>query len=221
MPASVVVVSTPEHRAERLAKLNLKEEHFRNAIIAGENARSICTGNHPALYRGMKAWGEATRTLRDETARSGYVADETAGFATALNRDLGIAIVIAAGDAATGVDRDSLTPKTKYRKGPLTVAAVERNKFQLELFPGLVDVPEDDPINGRTTWFLMTYRDPSSRAIRAELSLPAAMTEDARVTGWIERIILEPIPVDELPTLPASEAPPIDVPVERLPDGTS
>jgi len=105
MPASVVVVSTPEHRAERLAKLNLKEEHFRNAIIAGENARSICTGNHPALYRGMKAWGEGTRTLRDETARSGYVADETAGFATALNRDLGIAIVIAAGDAATGVDR--------------------------------------------------------------------------------------------------------------------
>src|SRR3954469_1421489 len=71
MPASVVVVSTPEHRAERLAKLNLKEEHFRNAIIAGENARSICTGNHPALYRGMKAWGEGTRTLRDETAGLG------------------------------------------------------------------------------------------------------------------------------------------------------
>jgi hypothetical protein len=216
----VVVVTTPSERAERLEKkFNLAQEQLHNAIIAGELARSACNSNHPPLYRGLKFWGESTCALRLQAAQSGYEGRDTVGFATSFNRALGVAIVVVAGDLATGIE-NGIAPKTKYRKGTITIAAVEQNRTQLELFPEFyVDVPEQNVADaeGTETWFLLVSKDAATRELRAELSLPASMTADAKVTGWVERIILDPIPGDAVATPSSSQPPPVvDVPVERL-----
>src|SRR5438132_852191 len=84
---------------------------------------------------------------------------DTWGLASALNKELGMPIVVVTGDVGTGTD-DSAGPKSKYPKGPFTAAAVERNAMQLELFPGYsVKLPQEDAEkNGRHTWVLLVHK---------------------------------------------------------------
>lgn len=209
-------------RTEILRKhFNLEHDQLINAVIVGEQARTSCDATHPPLYRGLRFWGETTSALRKLTAASGYQRRDTVGFATALNTDLGVAIAVVSGDDATGLR--TAEPKSKYRKGTITIAAVEQNAQQLTFF-GVFDreerIDQDELENdGVTTWLLLVTKDPAQKEIRVELSLPARMTDDSKVSGFVHRIFLDSLPyggsaIDDGP--PSQPPPAIDVPVERI-----
>jgi hypothetical protein len=119
------------------------------------------------------------------------------------------AIAVATGDESTGIL--GATPKTKYPKGPATIAAVEKNQLA---FPFL-----DQESKGRQktteTWMLVRRR--AGNRVYAELSLPALIGDDGRIEGWAARIIFEPIDLEPTPSpISASEAgDSITVPVKR------
>jgi len=78
------------------------------------------------------------------------------------------------------------------------------------------DFPRPRVGAGMQTWLLLYYFDETAQEIRAELSLPAEMTDDGYVKKWRERVILPSIPVvrDPMATDDAPDAP-IEVKVER------
>lgn len=212
------VLQETQQVAERLAELGLTEEVLRNALMAGDLARAACTENDPPLFRGVTFWGRTTRALRDQLAPQGWEKDDTAGFATVRNKAIGVAVVVVSGDAGTG--DPGATPRSRFRKGAITIAVVDNNAQQLELFSLVREGPEPKQQppdeNGLITWALLSYRAPGSKEIRAELSLPSSIDDDGRMGEWTQRLILAPIPYDKgtstPPPAPTSE---IDVPVAR------
>jgi hypothetical protein len=68
------------------------------------------------------------------------------------------------------------------------------------------------------TFLLLMHRDAQAQEVRCELSRPIHMDEDSRVSGWIERIIVKPLPflgstADVVPAVP--QTPEIDVKVKK------
>jgi len=139
----------PQEVADRLSELGLTEEVLRNAIITGDMARAACTDNDPPLFRGVTFWGRTTRALRELLAPLGWAKDDTAGFATVRNNERGIAIVVVSGDMGTGSADATVTPKSKFRKGTITIAAVDNNAAQLDLFDMVNETPSSVSDDGR------------------------------------------------------------------------
>jgi len=219
-PVAASVVVEPQQVADRLSELGLTEEILRNAIIAGDLARAACTANDPPLFRGVTFWGRTTRALRELLAPAGWEKDDTAGFATVRNKQLGVAIVVVSGDMGTGSSDATVTPKSKYRKGTITIAAVDNNAAQLDLFDMVNEAPAPPTPdeNGMLTWVLLVYRAPGSKEIRSELSLPSSVSDDGKMSDWAERIPLAPIPYGQgTSTPPPLAGEELDVPVARKP----
>ncbi len=169
----------------------LTVEALRDALLAGETARDGCTANHPSNAPGFYAWSAGVCSLREQLSAAGWTRAEEDGLPLILSPSGGIAIALETGDDGTGLaDR---IPKTKYTRGPATVAVVVRNKNQSELWES--DKEEVTVPNPTCqTWFLLRRR--IEETILSELSLPDAIGVDGRVESWIERIILPPISLD-------------------------
>lgn len=188
MGRAVVVLSKPTEVTDALAEIGLSFDVLRDAMLAGETARDSCTTNDPSNAAGFDAWARTVRALRERLTIAGWVRDDSDGLPTVIAPSGEIAIVVATGDEATG-DRDK-TPKTKYPKGPATVAVVERNSRQGDLFrPAVERVTIPNP--NHKTYFLLRRR--SDDFVFSELSVPDAIGDDGRVEDWARRIILEPI----------------------------
>jgi len=181
----------------RLDELHLTPEILRDAILAGELARSSCTENDPPAFPGQSAWAITTRSLREQLLSRGWSKDDAGNYSTVCSADKRVALVVATGDRDTG--RELGAPKTKCPKGPATALAIERNFAQLELFepkrPLASETAEPESKIPPVTWVLLIARN--DYALRAELSLPAAIGEDDRIESWVERIILEPLQFDD------------------------
>jgi hypothetical protein len=169
----------------------LTVEALRDALLAGETARDGCTANHPSNAPGFYAWSAGICSLREQLIAAGWSRVEEDGLPLIVSPSGGIAIALETGDDGTGV-ADKI-PKTKYTRGPATVAVVVRNKNQTEFWESdqeQVIVPNPT----RQTWFLLRRR--TDETIFSELSLPDAIGADGRVESWTERIILPPISLD-------------------------
>jgi hypothetical protein len=207
-------------RAQRLAELGLDELLLRQAVEQGLAQWATCTLNHPPSYPGYSAWGETVRALRDLLAPFGWIRSNETNLPFTVNEAQTLAVSVATGDEATG--REDETPCTKSSKGPGTADAVAANARQLRLFP--IDVRPEDlaRLKGdgrRMTWLLLFHRDEQGRQVRCELSRPTSMSENERVDGWAERIILPCISFDNdagrLPSEGAPGGPVIDVEIRR------
>jgi hypothetical protein len=173
---------------DSLAALGLRLEILRDAILAGETARDACTANDPINAPGFDAWAKAVRMLREQLIASGWTRAEEDGLPLIVSPSGSLAVAVATGDDGTG--KPDHAPKTKYARGPATIAIVERNRTQADFWESdKEEVVVPSPT--RQTWFLLRQR--VNDTVFSELSLPAAIGTDGRVEEWIERIILPPV----------------------------
>jgi hypothetical protein len=216
-----VLHERPADKHRRLAELGLSEEILIQAVQRGFAEWAGCTLNHPPAFPGLMAWGETVRAIRELLTPLGWERSNEGNLPFTINQGGTIAIAVATGDDCTGNSDE--TPCTKSSKGPRTAGAVEANRRQLKLFPVEVqpqDLAKIKGNGGRMTWLLLLHRDENRRELRCELSRPTSMSENERVDGWIERIILRSTAFDGESTAVVPEtnlltAPVIDVPVKR------
>jgi hypothetical protein len=215
------VISEPYEVTARLAELGVPENILRHAAEAAITGYNACTPHHPRPYAGLRFWAEAIKDLRDSLVALPFEwrTEDDDNLPFVVNKAGSVAIMVATGDAATGKENEE--PCTNSSKGPRTKEAVDRNEFQFSLFPNAHLMPEELEKHkkmGRMTFLLLMHRDVQSKEVRCELSRPKAMDETAHVNGWIERIILKPLPftgpsVESVPHVP--KTPEIDVPVKK------
>lgn len=204
--------------ASRLARLGLDSEPLRDAVRRSFHAYISCSPNHPPLVRGIWAWGEAVRALREYTLPKGWHRSDVNNYSVVIDEERGIAIAVATGDDGTGIVEAS--PTTRAPKGISTLLAVVANQAQLSLFAeaelaavaqGATGADEREDV---VTWFLLIHR--AKNEVRCELSLPSSMGMDGRIDAWHERIILDAVPVDgDQMEIAVPQGPDIDVDVQR------
>lgn len=204
--------------ADHLANLGLESEPLREVVRRSFHAFISCTSNHPPLARGIWAWAEAVRGLREYTLPKGLRRSDQNNYSVVIDDDRRIVIAVATGDEATGVA--GLTPTTRAVKGISVILAVVANQAQLSLFstdelPTTPQTPDNDDVReDMTTWILLIHR--AKNEVRCELSLPSSMGMDGRINAWHKRIILDAVPVDGEPMdIVVPDVPDIDVDVQR------
>jgi hypothetical protein len=142
------------------------------------------------------------------------------GLPLTVNASNSVALTVSGGDENTG--RPNKTPSTKTSKGPrISDAVADNSQYELELtIDGVPLRPEIlEECGGRMMWVLLLHIDKSSREIRSELSRPKQMSDDRRIVGWWERIILPSVPFDgdalNVPVDNAPKTPELDVEIKR------
>jgi hypothetical protein len=176
----------------RLHELGLVAAEPRDALLNGYGYAASCTSNNPLTLPGTMAWGFSLGTLRDILAARAWKVGRLNNFETVIHPSRSHAVAVTSGNARAG-DRTA-TPRTRYRKGEAMQLAISGNT-QMSLAAESVHaafVPDEADPRRMHTWLLLHYYDRLTETIRAELSLPDYM-ENGWVTGWAERIMLDPI----------------------------
>jgi len=180
----------------RLGELELTQEILLEAAQRGLAAFAACTPHHPRNYPALASWAEAFRGLSDLLVvyPHRWSKFEENGQPQVHNPAGLIAVTVSGGDRNTGRIGDA-EPKTSSSKGDTTSRAMLENAF---LFPEMeADAREKlERKNRRQTWFLLVHRDLVAGEMRCELSMPISMSEDRRIDGWAERILLKPTSFD-------------------------
>jgi hypothetical protein len=224
MSRPVQMFVQPHEIDARLQRLGLTETMLREAIRAGELERSSCTSLNPRTFAGMAAWGWAVARFREQVIPQGWRIDDKNNLPLTIDPVRRTAIVLTSGSAATG--DPARTPTTKYPKGSMTAGQVEVNQQQLALFfadkPKLVPTPRRSEL---FTWLLLIRPEYDPRHERflahCELSLPGAINPKGWVCEWEERIILQPVILDDIVLGKPADGDPddrgeeYDVPVKR------
>ncbi|HUN61844.1 MAG TPA: hypothetical protein VMU53_07635 [Candidatus Sulfotelmatobacter sp.] len=206
-------------RASKLRELGVSEAILREAVERGQAEQAQRTLNHPPLYRGLTPWGEITCAFREQVIPLGWKRDDDGNLAITINDKGTAGIVVATGDEFTG-DKDE-SPCTKSPRGPRTERIIKRNRSLAETLFGDIRKPtaaEIEKINAQMTWFLLFSRDEKRQLIQCELSLPSKINRKGRVEGWLERIILEPVPYGGEPAQKLEDVPQtpeIDIDLKR------
>lgn len=210
-----VLHAAPDEIASRLQQLGVPEIALREAIYQGHLQRSRLTKNHPRTFPGLVMWGEVVAALRDQLRPLGWDRKDVGSFPVTVNEDLNVAIAVASGDEATGIPYAH--PSNRSRKGRNTVDAIEANR-QMGLFEQVEQFLQfvKDDVEGNQTWILMHYTDTTKGEIRFELSLPADIGDDGKISSWAERILLGSISFDDdLVDILQPGGPDIDIEIRR------
>jgi hypothetical protein len=189
----------------RLASMGLTAIILHNAIRAGELERISCTSLDPRSYPGVAAWALTVRRLREQLKPEGWIAEDKNNLPLVIEPVRHIAIAVTSGNPDTGERAGE--PTTKHPKGPMIAGQVEINQQQFSLFfrdaPRLVPIPRAEEL---LTWLLLVYatfqphnESEGTHIAKCELSLPAAIDEAGYVCRWEERILLEPVRLDDVP----------------------
>jgi hypothetical protein len=208
LPSTVKVYSNEIERSNKLNELCITEAILREAIQRGLAEQAERTLNHPPLYRGLTPWGEITCALREQVIPLGWKRDDDGNLAITINKEGTAGIVVATGDEFTGNKEQS--PCTKSPRGPRTERVIKNNKSLANTLFGDIRKPtfaEIEKINERMTWFLLFARDEKRQIVHCELSLPSKINRKGRVEDWLERIVLEAMPVGNDPISKAPDVP--------------
>lgn len=219
MTEACVVLDDPWQVERRLAELDLSSEELREAVRAGLLERQACTGYDPLSAPGYELWRLSSRRLR-EVKIVGPSPDwepvDERGQPLVVNPVKGIAVTVSSGCEQTGNGDPAHPPRSKNPKGQVTTDLVAVNR-QMLLFPGHPRAIRTPKAKERSTWFLLIHVDGSTA--KCELSLPRAMS-DGHIVDWHERLMLEPVTLDEIPKAlgldpDGGDSSDIDVPVSR------
>lgn len=202
----------PEKVPSRLAELGAPEPMLAQAVDAGLNAGAGCTAHHPVNYAGITVWADAYRELADQFVPRGWTAADTRGFPTIVHPSGSHQVAVSGGTADTG--RPQAIPRTRRPKGIVTELAVASNQGTLDPSGHVFGVAASEPV--AQTWFLLHFSDLYANEVRMELSLPGEL-RNGQVTGWLERLILTPLPGMGVRTMPVGPIPatPIDIDIRR------
>lgn len=187
----------PLEVATRVRQLGLKVSELRDAIRAGELERHSCTALDPKSAPGWEAWRWTVRRLREILIPRGFTWLDRDNLPLVVNPKTGVAIAVATGDTATGKADPKLWPTTKYPRGPtahryIAVNRLLRLPFDWDNEVAPMPAPIDDEL---VTWLLLIHS--TEKAVRAELSLPSKVDENGYIVEWEERLILNPVSLDE------------------------
>ena len=180
-----------------------------NRILAGASQ----TTHHDAINAsGSYAYLAGVRALRDVLCLQGWKKNPKGNLELTSHPDKDVHLLVSSGNKYTG-DRHSL-PRTKNKKGSQTKNVVHQNAHHPYLFPEMNQIFKPKP-DASQTWFVLYYIDRKKSEMRMEVSLPISFDEnELRVTGWIKRIILDPIKLDHSPIVQEpeyAEIPPFDI----------
>jgi hypothetical protein len=208
----------PHERQSRLFELGLSEKVIIEIVGRGLAARRTCTAFDPPSFPGYLQWAQMHRASRELLARHQWKPDDSRNFSRVVRFDDAVAVTIATGDEYTGRKPEAGIPEpsTKYPKGTETDLAIVVN-LQLSLWSEPAnDVAETSAARPvRQTWWLLSAMVDGE--LRFELSCPKGQDERGHIVKWSERIVFEPIPLDQgRDDDDDSGASAIDVPVERL-----
>lgn len=199
----------------RLSQLGLDQAVLWDVVRRSELAYRSSSPNHPPLYAGFVAWGEAVRGLRDVLATRGWTRCDENNYSLCVSPSEDVAIAVATGNDGTG--QAGMTPSTKSPKGPSTVDAIAVNQLQFGLpFPDatpVVATRPGEPEQQRATWLLLIHR--AGHEVRCELSLPLSVSADGRPDRWKERIILGVFKGDSDIDVSQPEMPVVDIEIKR------
>ena len=107
---------------KRVEELGLDQKELREAVRQGQFAFLNCTENHPPIARGIWAWGETVRALREYLLPKGWRPSEEKNYSRVISPDGRIAIAVCTGDENTGVP--NAIPSNKVHKGSSTMEAI-------------------------------------------------------------------------------------------------
>lgn len=149
------------------------------------------TGLEPPTTAGFLMWAKGTRALRERLRPAGWTHHNDKNLPVTISPDKSMVIVINSGDEDTG--RRNGHPRTASSKGSVTKAAIDRDQmklFELEEIQRIVET------GGQEFWVLLVHVDPG-KEIRLELCRPTTHTEGNPITDWYERVIFDPISLQE------------------------
>lgn len=179
---------------QRLYDLGLRADRLRGALEYGYGYAATCTRHNPLTLPGTMAWGFTIGALRDDLVNDGWTVGRERNLETVVHPSGSHGVLVASGNSHAGNPDGEL--RTRYRKGDATALVVTQNS-QMAL--GAMASNEADARllsdaspQGRQTWLLLHRLDSAHEVIRAELSLPDYI-EHGWITGWRERIMLDPI----------------------------
>ncbi len=212
MPAKTAIFR-PSSVATRLGELGLVESALREAIFQAHLHRVRLTANHPRIFHGLAMWGEAVAALREQLRPLDWIRVDVGNFPLTVNLERGLAIAVASGDEGTGNPNEPASNRS--RKGRNTVAAVESNQQQTDMFAELLPQTREEA-DGNDTWVLLHHTDVVRKEIRLELSRPSVIGSDGKISAWSERIMLSGIAFDDDSIeIEGPSGPDIDIPIRR------
>lgn len=189
----------------RVKQLGSKVDLLRNAVQRGHAAMAFTTANDAPAGPGFIRWNAIVRAVRELHAPlGGWKRDQRNGRGLCVNEELGIEIEPQTGNADTGTDR---TPRTHRPKGPTVCEQVShqtQGRFAFFDQPLASDLVVPEPTEAEL-WILLFYYDQVIGEIRVELSHAKSVDEKGRICDWYERIILDPVSVDDEPELSADD----------------
>jgi hypothetical protein len=173
------------------------------AVSHGAQAARSTSAFHPRAYRGQRMWAETHAALGNLLHGDGWEPANFLGADLVLHNRSGLAIIVTAGDTATG--NEHFTPQVRYERQ--------------EVITGLVNGHADTIFRASegerpewTIWFLLHHL--GGKAIQAELSRPQSI-HGGWVSTWAERILLPTIGDPRQDRPKPRRAAEIDVPVGR------
>jgi hypothetical protein len=197
------IVSRGAAAVARLAELGLTADVLGLSVEAGDSKRrQKVSPQFPRNYASIVAWAETLAELRQLLIRLqvGWQINNFANYETVYLPEKRVSIAVAGGSRATG--REDLGQLRLARKrGPMTTDRVKKNAADGQLafdlgkkFDPPTKARKHEPADaGCLTWFLVIYADTDE--VRLELALPFRVGSDGFVSGWIERVLLPPLPI--------------------------
>ena len=176
---------------EKLSKLGSTQDILWAAVREGHTLALNMTENDPPASRGIAVWGKVTRRLREKLGPLGWVRSDQQRYSTTVHRKGNWGIAVSAGNWCTGLEDQ--TPATSAEKGTSMKSAVGANQAHFSHIDPAWDtfIVETNSGQVNATWVLLYYIDKDTYEVRAELSLPIAVS-DGHITQWSQRYILTP-----------------------------
>ena len=220
MNAQSKVFIQPFEVIDQLSALGLTTEILTEVIKRGyaDRANATATENDPPNAAGSMEWFGTVRSLREFLFPLGWEKRIIHNSPLTSNRETSISIVVYSGNQNVGTE---VIPKTKNPKGKQLESYIRENNNDFDIFEMFGNFKDKSVKPAKCqTWVLLYYPDIEKSEIRSEFSLPSSIDNRGYINDWKERIVLDPIPLDNSPIaqnklIDINNLPDIDIPIER------
>lgn len=171
--------------AQKLLDLGLDLNGLMEVIERGERARAEWVNFDPINAGGWDAYRYRVRAVREIYCPRGWKVFRMGGLEMTASADDKVRLITRSGDAGVGIADATPQPEGEIGDSTRTVSIGQSMLFGVEWLgteKAHLKRPEHE------TWMLLVHA--SDTVVRAELSLPSFVDEDAHVSDWLERILL-------------------------------